>query len=380
MENRLLELRNMLASYSIGNFDYEVELSPQLDEIDAIISGVNMLGKELNNTTVSRDFFSSIYNAVSNVLFVTDLNGIITDVNKTVNEKLGYTSEEVIGKSLSIIFPGDNKWDLDLICEKLKNTDQGISFEAELLTKNGKLLCNSCSWSKIINRAKKFKGYLLIAEDITDKKETEKLLIHTILDTQEKERKRVANDLHDSLGQELFTTKMMLDIAIKKLDSKETTDAANIINSCIDILDSSILGVRSICFDLMPNVLQVDSIINALQELIMKLPIKVQLSYNNEDMQLPKEQELMLYRVCQEFINNTMKYAEATLIEININEESNVLSIQLSDNGKGFKVGETERVGRGSNTMKTRIESFGGKYELKSELGKGTKMSIVFKK
>lgn len=377
MKNRLLELNNMLANYSQGNFDYEVELSSELDEIDTIISGVNMLGEELRETTVSRNFFSSIYNSAGNAFFVIDIEGIINDVNKTVNNRLGYKNENIINQPLSTIFSEDTEWNFERICKELENSNQTIDFEVDLATKDGKTLNYSCKCSKIIDQSNTLKGYLIIAEDITERKETEKLLVRTIIETQENERKRVANDLHDSLGQELSVIKMMLGSTTGKLKTKETQD---LVSSCIEILDSSISGIRSICFDLMPHVLQFGTILEALKELIVTLPIEVDLKCNVKRLEFPKENELMLYRVIQEFISNTLKYAEADLISINIEQTAELFVIKVADNGKGFEIGKTKRIGRGTRTMKTRVESFNGKYEIESKLNYGTKMTITFKR
>ena len=72
MKTRVLAISNLLADYSLGNFDYKVSLSDKLDDLDSIISGINMLGEELKETTISRDFFSSVYNSVSTLLFILD--------------------------------------------------------------------------------------------------------------------------------------------------------------------------------------------------------------------------------------------------------------------------------------------------------------------
>ena len=88
----------------------------------------------------------------------------------------------------------------------------------------------------------------------------------------------------------------------------------------------------------------------------------------------------MLYRVFQEFINNTTKHAEAKNIIINIEQNDEQLILEISDDGKGFDIEKMKFTdGRGMDTMKTRIETFGGKSVLNSTIGEGTKLQIKFK-
>ena len=83
-KKRLTDISTLLADYSIGNFHKKVTVSNNLDEIDSIIMGINMLGEELEETTISRNFFENIYNSVTDMLFVIDDNGKIINVNSVV--------------------------------------------------------------------------------------------------------------------------------------------------------------------------------------------------------------------------------------------------------------------------------------------------------
>ena len=79
MDNRLKEINLRLSEYSIGNFDRNLKISPMLDEVDAISSGINMLGEELKAITISRNYFNSIFNSVSDMVLILKPKGIIID-------------------------------------------------------------------------------------------------------------------------------------------------------------------------------------------------------------------------------------------------------------------------------------------------------------
>lgn len=376
-DSRLMDISDLLASYSKGNFDYEVELSPNLDEIDTIISGINMLGEELRDTTISRDFFSNIYNAVTDMLFVLNMDGTIRDTNETVKSKIHASG--IIGSSFDQWCTTVKKRDeFKNIKQRLDTRKGGYTFESEFKKKTETTIYTSCTASKIINLSGEHEGYLIIAEDITERKETEKLILRTILETQDKERKRFADDLHDSLGPELSMTKLLVS-HLRKIGENDAK-TMEIVLKCEGILDDSIANLREICFDLMPGALEKGGILDALDQLILRVPIKMTVKTNISQLPLSKQQEVAIYRVFQEFINNSIKHSQAKKISISLRMNNNIMEIIIQDNGIGFDIASKKKAGgRGLNTMITRVESFGGMPIFTSTIGSGTKLQIFFK-
>lgn len=366
---RLIDISTLLANYSVGNYDYVVPLSDELDEIDSIISNINMLGEELKETTISRDFFSSVFETVTNCLFVLDQRGTIIDTNELAKDvvptmKIFKHFDELILES---------HIDFEKIVAKLTQ-DAHYTFEIETLGKQHKTITLSCTVSSI--HIKGEQGYLIVAEDVTEKRNREKEILRAIVVAQENERKRVADDLHDSLGQELSSIKMILGVA---KNSEIGPDQKQLLSQSISILEDSIRDVRNICFNLMPSVLNAGGLINALRQLIDKSVIQIELTTSLEDLELEKNQQITIYRVFQEFINNSIKHANATKITIQIAQEGKKHLLMIKDNGMGFDVSTLQNGdGRGLNTMRSRIESFGGKYVLASEVGKGVNLKLEF--
>ncbi len=379
---RLLELSDLLASYSMGNFVVgEIKLSKDLDEIDTIISGVNMLGEELRSTTISRDFFSSVYNAVTDMLLVVSKEGIIEDKNEASDLKLQEANGNLAGRSINELCAVSGLNLFKKINVELENEAGLIRFESAFRSANGLPFPVIFTCSKIITRSGEFKGFLVAAEDITEKKANEKAVVRAIMETQEKERQRVADDLHDSLGQELSTIKML----ISSIDSfGEINDQIHsATETCVNLLDQSISNLRSICFNLMPSSLAMGSLIHALDQLVKTIRdkgnIEIWFDTTHEQLPLEKNQEIAVYRAVQEFINNTFKHANATEIDISIVVEESAFKLAILDNGVGFNMDkQRNHVGRGMSTMKSRIESFHGTAELTSKIGDGTKLLITF--
>lgn len=84
----------LLLEYASGNFSKRGKLSGERDELDALVSGINMLGEELEDSTVSKKYFMSIFNAVQDMIIVTDKNGFVQNMNKSALRFLGYSQDE----------------------------------------------------------------------------------------------------------------------------------------------------------------------------------------------------------------------------------------------------------------------------------------------
>jgi len=367
---RLTTISTLLADYSVGNFSKKADVSENLDEIDSIIMGINMLGEELEDTTISKNIFENIFNSVSNILFIVNKDGIITGANE-------------YGKKIQSIKINETK--LSNLCSIRSINDSfsylskhsGIEFEVEYISKTNKIVYTQTSMVRLSGKAKDSEGdFLVISKDITDKKEHHLQILKTIINTQEIERKRVADDLHDSLGQELSSIRMMFSAI-----NTETISPSNltIITTCNTILQKSISDLRTICFNMMPASLETADLITAINELLEHTLIRTQFNTNSEYISLEKEKKTALYRVFQEFLNNSIKHSKASLVSIDFKMKEDNLEIKLSDNGIGFNINSTHAKGRGLMTMKNRIDSINGQFSLKSDKGTGTHLTIEIK-
>jgi PAS domain S-box-containing protein len=377
------EISNLLLSYSAGEYHVKGAISEKADEVDMIILGINMLGEELVSSNVSMEYFSSIFNAVTDLIFVLNSDGIIENANNAVIELLKFDENELIGQALKIVFNEEHESVFDLISDGLKNQNQ-LNFESQLRTKKNELVFGMLSCSCIINKFGDFKGYLISIKDITKQKENEKLILKTIINTQESEQSRVANDLHDSLGQELSMAQLMIS-NFKRFDVPDQ-EFYNLVELCSEILDGSIHRLREICFDLMPNVLVKGGVELAIDTLVKKLVALDEISieyFCTEDFpRLDAELETVIYRILQEFVNNMTKHSNATQLKIYLLEKEDSINFNLIENGQGFDIDILEAINesRGLSNIKTKVLAFSGDYKLTTEIGKGTELWIVFPK
>ena len=205
-----------------------------------------------------------------------------------------------------------------------------------------------------------------LRRDRNDKKEFAAALLYA----QEEERKRIARDLHDGVGQSL--------LLIKKQLESTTTDAL----SNQELIASTLHEVRSISQDLHPFQLEKFGLTITLKNIVEKVEqsTDIFISHDIEDIDglLPKNSEINLYRTIQETINNIIKHSKATAAKMSVHKLENIIEIVIQDNGKGFDGGEkAESRSMGLRTMKERVSSLGGKIEIESILSKGTTISIT---
>lgn len=514
MDTRLEKINNLLVNYSLGNFDLKIEPTDQFDEIDAFISNINMLGEELQSSTITKNYFNNIFNSVSDMLFVLNNDGIINSVNKAAASKLKCTEKQLTGNSVDFLV-GEVHNFFCMIKSYFTKSTQTVDLESKFYSIEGEIIPVSCSCSYLFDKEHKKIGYLLIArdqskikrverslkeshekykkifnessdaiyvidvhgkfidlnqagvilfecereslaklsffdfmydedkrelfqnklktrgtvidfgikmknyyeniidclisahkivnenetiigyqgiiKDISLQKEMENVVIRTIVDTQEKERKRIVEDLHDSLGQKLSGIKFYLG-TVKSMNNNlfGSTQKATLIKSnnaldgVLNALDDMIDELSSICFNLMPGTLQNFGLKYAIIELCKKMQLTSTIEFNisieADFPEFDKMLEVSIFRIIQEFINNSIKHSGAKKIYIQINaffKKGNIFML-LEDDGKGFLLKRVEKYsGMGLKNITSRVKSYNGDLKIFSILNLGTKFEIT---
>lgn len=210
---------------------------------------------------------------------------------------------------------------------------------------------------------------------------TEKMFLKTIIQTEEKERKRFAKDLHDGLGPLLSTVKM----SVSTLAHMKQDPASNeIVKNTEMVINEAIKSLKEISNNLSPHILNNFGLLRALRSFITKInvtrAIRINLTSNLGEERFDPDLEVVLYRVLCELISNTIKHAKAKKIEISLFLEEKMINIVYTDNGKGF---DSSRLlehpsdrGMGVSNIISRINSLKGEMTIDSEPGKGMKATI----
>jgi two-component system, NarL family, sensor kinase len=193
----------------------------------------------------------------------------------------------------------------------------------------------------------------------------------TEIDTLERERARMAADLHDEVGPVLSALKLRLNsLELKDPDDEEELEKTN------DQIDRLMKRMREISFDLMPNSLMRKGIAVAVKEFIdyVGRSSSVSILFQADDLALTQTQSINLYRIIQEVIHNTLKHARATELKLELRKGNDGLVLTTTDNGIGFNYDgrRMEASGQGLRNLLNRTEMMGGKMFFESGKGKGT--------
>jgi two-component system, sensor histidine kinase len=176
LKERIEEIITLIAEVANGNFDYQLDVSETGDELDAIISGVSMLGQELKNSTVSRDFMQSIYQGLVDMLLVLNTDYTIRNVNEALEELLGFKQGELQGLPLGALVQQPGNSSLDPLLTRFAENGKCLHEELLFSTRQGQKIPASCSFSFLKNNDQQVDGILIIAKDITELKRKEQEL------------------------------------------------------------------------------------------------------------------------------------------------------------------------------------------------------------
>ncbi|MFC5285286.1 tetratricopeptide repeat-containing sensor histidine kinase [Pedobacter alpinus] len=198
-----------------------------------------------------------------------------------------------------------------------------------------------------------------------------------VLDAEERERRRIATDLHDGVGQMLSATLMNLNGFAANINDIPVDDRNNLEKS-LALLNESYDEMRSISHQMMPNALLKAGLTTAVREFLSKIDesqIKINLDITGFKNKLNDNLETVLYRVIQESVNNVIKHAKATKLSLQLNKDEEGISITIEDNGVGFDPNKNKD-GIGLSNIKSRINFINGTVEYDSAPGKGTFVNI----
>ncbi|MBI3232442.1 MAG: sensor histidine kinase [Bacteroidetes bacterium] len=201
----------------------------------------------------------------------------------------------------------------------------------------------------------------------------------SIIEAEERERKRIATDLHDGLGQMLSVAKMNLSSIADGINFKNEEDK-NIFGKTLDLVDETCKEARDISHQMMPNALLKSGLASAVKEFLDKIDssrLKINLTTHGINERLDENIESVLYRVIQESVNNIIKHAKANQLDIQLIKDADEISVTIEDNGVGFDVKDASKFeGIGLKNMLGRVQFLKGTLDIDSTIGKGTFMHV----
>jgi PAS domain S-box-containing protein len=307
-----------------------------------------------------------------------DARGCIIYCNLSLAQLLGVSREKVIGGYLQdLLDPADQQ-----LCQKLQHEAQTGSCDGEMSLRraDGSLIPANFAFS-VLSRDKSATG-VLITDLRLQKQEIE--FASRLQHIQDEERKRIARELHDSVGQLLAAIGMNINIVqaqSHKLDSK----AAGAVSENARLVEQVSSEIRTISHLLHPPLLDLAGLASALRWYVdgfsERSNIKVELEIPTDLGRLPSDMEIAVFRIVQECLTNIHRHSGSATATIRVHQEDERLIVQVEDRGKGIPAEkqrelEAGRGGVGFGGMRERVRQLGGTLEIRSQ-GSGTLVSVT---
>lgn len=221
---------------------------------------------------------------------------------------------------------------------------------------------------------------------ILESAKNRQLLGLKIILAQEDERKRIAREIHDGLAQTMANVVLRTEITERMLNRQEIDSVKEELRDLKGQLRSGLEEVRKIIFNLRPMALDDLGLVPTLRKFIQdfedKTRIRTKFELYGRECRLPSGMEVAIYRLVQEAFSNVFKHANASYVTLDVTFQAKMVKITIQDNGSGFDVGAVEaKLGKGVNFgmigMQERVELLEGRMDIDSQLGAGTKISML---
>jgi signal transduction histidine kinase len=294
---------------------------------------------------------------------------VITSANSTAKVVIGGVVE---GSTIKAIMLEKNAKMVEEMVTRVFETD--IEYTTNITITQGEYANHHYSFSvSPIGLQAGVRSVMVVAKDITERKNTEQMVLDALIEGQEKEQRRVARELHDGLGQLFTAMNIHLQVLSSNIEHSDAESAAISMKEVNELIAQALKEVKGIGRNLLPDVLLHHGLIPAIKDLCRLMQTeKTKIDFTSVETkpEYSEKVELALYRCCQEMLNNSMKYANASTIEIQLVDHEDSIVLMVEDNGTGMKKGAIN-TGHGLNNLKIRAEALGGTFTLESETGKG---------
>jgi PAS domain S-box-containing protein len=337
---------------------------------------------------------ASIVESSQDAIVSSTADGTVLTWNAGAEKMFGYASEETIGKKLlSLIVPDDLRRDIQQRRQGYLSGANFESYESERLTKDRRRLAVSVNASPIKDGAGKVINFATIYRDITERKQAEvsmrghamqlRQLSRRLFEVEESERRSLARELHDRVGQNVTALSLNLTMVRGELSGEYRQKLREYLDNCEALLDATGQLIRDVMAELRPPGLDELGLLAALTEHARHIAglsgFSVTVRGAEEMARLRSATEITLFRIAQEALINVAKHARASAAAIALEADAERVILTVSDNGSGFDVAAlfSEAIPHlGMASMRERAESIGGRLSVESARGGGTRVIV----
>lgn len=381
------------AKKSTGEYTWMESVFKNLTHVESI-KGIVTNFRDINERKVSETLirtseikYRNLFNNNPLALVIWDYDTYqILEVNDFAVREYGYTQEEFKKLKVTDLIVPENLPRFLKIVEQGKSESFRVSYKSENIKKNGEVINVIITFHPVDYYSSR--ANLAMVNNITEQVQLEKQLAleqnkkqqeitSAVINAQEQERQHLGRELHDNINQILATTRLYIEYAMQNdsIRKQLLMDAKNMVLTAVN-------EIRNLSNTLLPNAFEtvglipsIDDVLNSLRK-IKKFEIVQELDF--DDVELPSSQQLTIFRIVQEQLNNIIKYAEARKVWVSIVRKDDKLKISIKDDGIGF---DTTKINTslGLKNIQSRAALHNGIMKVISAPGKGTELKVTFK-
>lgn len=388
-----LELQNLAQ-----NLEKRVELrTAQLVEANSqLYQEVQVRQQAEAALRVSRDNYQRLVDTMSEGLAIRDMNDRISYVNDCMARMLGYEPEELLGRQVLELLADTSPESWASRTAQRRSGDV-TPYVLAFKGRSGRLLWAKVSPRPLFDANGEYSGSFAVVTDMTERVQIEMTLRKSeeelrqlsaqVLSAQEKERKRIAAELHDGIGQTLSAIKFSVESTVRQLRDHIPEQDLSLLQNVIPKMQGAIEEVRQISMDLRPSILDDLGIVATLSWFCREyrsdfqgLEVVLEAAIYEED--VPAELKVVIFRIVQEALNNVAKHASAHRVGLKLRNDGQALELEIVDDGVGFELDDARAKrshvggGMGLISMRERAEYSGGQFQINSVPGQGTRIGI----
>jgi len=324
------------------------------------------------------DLLRGIIEAAPTPIFGLDLDGNVLAVwNPAAERLLGWSSQEVMGKFLPSV-PPEKHEEFRRFRQQARGGKFLMGVEVRRQKRDGTPIDYGIYASALHDTRGRIIGHVAVLVDVTERKRAEEALQaahRESMNATETERRRLARELHDSVGQELIALQLAIHaVANASSEGKSSTEQAGALSAAAESYGRLIQEVRNICQGLYPPALEAMGLASALmqlgksceQSLRFKLVCPSALAKRRFEAGL----EIALFRIAQEAANNVLRHGKASKMEFRLELRDEHICLAVLDDGRGFDPASRAGQGLGLTTMRDRAQTLGGTLEVTSRPGR----------
>ncbi len=324
-----------------------------------------------------RNLISAILDTVGALVAVLDSSGRIVRFNRACEQTTGHSLEEVEGKYFWNLFPEEERAAFKTILDGGKGKDSREEYEGGYVSRDGSRRVIAWSTTVLAGIDGVVRYVIATGIDRTERKRLE----NTILEISEREQRRIAQDLHDGLGQHLTGIAFLAKVQEQKLAEKSLPEAADA-SKIVRLVNQAIHKARELARGLQPVLSQPHGLMSALQHWAGEVEdvFQIRCRFECEDPVLVPDESIAnhLYHIAQEAIHNAVKHGNAKNVFIGLTAGDDEGALTIRDDGCGIPVVLSSQTGMGLRIMNYRTDMIGGTFQISRAGDTGTLVTCIF--